>query len=122
MSRHLKVGQTGEDLAVEYLTDLGMRILERNLRTVFGEIDVICLDRGTVVFVEVKTRTSTAFADPADAIDYRKVRHLSRAALHYLARKSWEDRLARFDVVSVSWQGDQPAIEYIADAFDPIVT
>jgi putative endonuclease len=118
VSQHLRVGQTGEDLAVEHLIGQGLRIIERNLRTVFGEIDVVCLDRETVVFVEVKTRTSTDFSDPLDAIDRRKMRRLSRAALHYLARRSWEDRRARFDVLSVSWLGDRPVIDYIADAFD----
>jgi putative endonuclease len=73
------------------------------------------------VFVEVKARTSSAFADPADSVNYHKMRRLSRAALHYLSRKPWEDRRARFDVLSISWQGDQPQIEHIADAFDLVV-
>lgn len=118
MSRHLAVGRQGEDLAAEYLAKQGYRLVERNVRTRYGEIDIILLDGEVVVFVEVKARSSEAFGPPSDAVGPEKMRRLSRAAQSFLAQKAWEDRLARFDVVSINFDGPNSRLEHIADAFD----
>lgn len=115
---HLALGRQGEDLAAKYLTGQGLKVLERNVRTPFGEIDIICREKKTIVFVEVKARSSTAFGRPGDAVGPEKQRRLSRAALAYLSEKAWEDRPARFDVLAVSLDGPRPRIDHLADAFD----
>ncbi|MEW5723890.1 MAG: YraN family protein [Thermodesulfobacteriota bacterium] len=117
-AEHIGLGRQGEDLAARYLVKKGFRIIERNYRTRFGEIDLICLGKKTVVFVEVKTRRSEAFGGPGEAVSADKRRRLSRLAQSYLARKGWQDRRARFDVLAVSFEGTEPRIEHLPDAFD----
>ena len=115
---HLALGRQGEKLAERFLVRLGMKVLEKNYRTRQGEVDLICLDRGTVVFVEVKTRRSDVFAPPEEAVGEQKQRRLSLAAMAYLNDRHWEDRLARFDVLSVVLDGGTPKIEHLPDAFE----
>ncbi len=74
------VGKAGEDNAVKYLQKQGYRILERNFRCRFGEIDLIARDKGVLVFIEVKTRRSRAFGPPAMAVTPEKQRHLIKAS------------------------------------------
>src|SRR5689334_23063290 len=95
--RH-RFGRYGEDIAARFVAAKGYRILERNVRTPFGEIDLICLDSDVVVFVEVKARRGSS---GLEAVDSRKRRRLSRLALAFLARVGWLERRARFDVVAV---------------------
>jgi len=118
VSDRRSVGRLGEDLAAEYLTRKGLKLIDRNVRTPFGEIDLICRDRRTLVFVEVKARRSMAFGRPDEAVGSDKQRRLSRSALAYLASKAWEDRPARFDVLSIILDGPEPEIVHLADAFD----
>jgi len=105
-------GRFGEDAAAEYLRRRGFEILARNVRTAFGEIDLVALDGGVVVFVEVKARRG---AGALEAVDARKRLRLSRLALAFLARAGWMDRAARFDVVAVEAGG---ACTHVANAFD----
>jgi putative endonuclease len=105
-------GRRGEDAAAEFLRRRGFEILARNVRTAFGEIDLVAVDEGVVVFVEVKARRSTS---GLEAVDARKQRRLSRLALVFLASAGWLDRPARFDVVAVSRDG---VCTHVANAFD----
>ncbi len=118
MSRHLDVGKRGEDLAASYLKGQGYRIVERNVRTPFGEIDLIAAHRDVLVFVEVKSRTSVAYGGPELAVDADKRRRLSRAALCYIADRKMDDRLSRFDVIGISIKGSETDVEHWKDAFD----
>ena len=82
-------------------------------------IDLIAVDGGTIVFIEVKTRQSQAAGHPAEAVGADKQRRLTRAAIAYLRRHRLLDRPARFDVVAVTWaEGHRPAIEHIKNAFE----
>ena len=114
---HLAQGQAGEDAAVQLLKGLGFHVLERNWRCQVGEVDVICLDKDTVVFVEVRTRGACARTSPAQSVNRSKITKLTRAASYYLSRRDWWERPCRFDVVSVvrTPQGDR--LEHIPDAF-----
>lgn len=116
-SRLLK-GKEGEDLAVNYLKRAGFRIVERNFRCRFGEIDIIAKDGETLVFLEVKTRTSASYGDPEAAVDQAKQKKISLVSLHYLQSRNIADIPVRYDVVAVerSSAGDQ--IRLIKDAFD----
>ncbi|GBG40367.1 UPF0102 protein [Mycobacterium montefiorense] len=93
----------GEALAVEYLTRMGLRILDRNWRSRYGELDVIAADdaTGTVVFVEVKTRTGDGYGGLAHAVTPRKVRRLRRLAGLWLAAQEGRWAAVRIDVIGV---------------------
>lgn len=111
------LGRSGEDRAVRHLRKLGYRVLERNFRTSRGEIDIIALDGDTVVFVEVKTRTSGAFGAPELAVDRRKQDRMVKAALGYLKRTRLHQVACRFDVVAISGPGMEQ-VELIRHAFE----
>ena len=116
--RH-QFGHAGEAWAEQFLRAKGYRILERNLRTSLGELDLVAEHAGVLVFVEVKARTSNAFGGALLAVDRRKQAQLVRLASQYLAQRHWSDKPCRFDVVLV--QGQPPAqrrIEHLENAFD----
>ena len=106
----LRLGKTGEDLACRALRRRGYEILDRRYRTRAGELDIIARENGTLVFVEVKTRSSARFGHPFDAVTRAKQRKLVAMADDYLARKGWQGRPCRFDVVGLSMRetGDRP--------------
>jgi len=107
-----EIGALGEQLAVEHLTSLGLEVLDRNWRCRYGELDVIAADRQTwtLVFVEVKTRTSDRFGGVAQAVTPDKVRRLRRLAGLWLAGNNGSWAAVRIDVVGVRI-GRQPTPE-----------
>jgi putative endonuclease len=112
-------GDRGERQAARHLRKQGYRILARQSRSLIGEIDLIALDGKTIVFVEVKTRSSHVAGHPVEAVDARKQRQLTRAALAWLKRRHLLEHSARFDVVAVTWQPGAPAqIEHFKNAFE----
>ena len=108
-----QVGTQYESMAVQYLTEAGYHILERNFRCRTGEIDIIAKDGAYLVFVEVKTRSTLAFGDPLEAIDRRKVKKYRKMAEEYIIRSRLFDKDVRFDAVGIV--GD--SINYVPDAF-----
>ncbi len=117
--RH-ELGRQGERLAEKYLRRRGLKTVVRRFSTPVGELDLVMLDGQTVVFVEVKTRRSRAFADPQDAITGEKIGRLARAARWFLQSRRWYDRPCRFDAVAVTIPTvGEPEIEHIPEAFDP---
>jgi len=114
----LSLGKMGEELAVTQLRAMKYQILERNYRCLLGEMDIIAREKGSLVFVEVKTRATKDFGGPAAAVHERKQRQLSRIALLYLNQKKIRDVPARFDVVAVDLSDSNPRIEVIQNAFD----
>jgi len=116
MKNRQESGREGEERAVGFLQKKGYEILHRNVRYKRGEIDIIARDGDTVVFVEVKSRSSSGFGVPEEAVDRRKQRQLCRLALLYLQKKGWLHRVdCRFDVVAVSL--DTHEIHLIKNAF-----
>lgn len=113
-----KLGARGEALACILLEEKGYKIIERNFKTPIGEIDIVAREGQTLVFVEVKTRESTAFGSAKWAVDRKKQRKLSQVALYYLNLKAWKDRPARFDVVAVDLDRPRERIELFRNAFD----
>lgn len=113
------LGQQGEELACQYLSRQGYRVIVKNYRTRQGEIDIIAEEHGTLVFVEVKTRRGHQCGHPFEAVTPAKCRQISKAALQYLAETEREGQPARFDVVAISVTGDAaPIIELAKNAFD----
>ena len=116
--RH-QFGQASEARAEQFLRQKGYRILERNLRTSLGELDLVAEDRGVLVFVEVKARTTGAFGGALLAVDRRKQARLIRLAAQYLADRYLTERACRFDVVLVQGSEDfSSQIEHVENAFD----
>jgi putative endonuclease len=111
-------GRGGEEIAWDHLRRAGYTLVERNARTRFGEIDLIVEQRGTVVFVEVRSRTSARFGTALESIDGRKRRRLALLAADYLAKRRLEDRRARFDVIAIEWQDGAPMIDHVENAFE----
>ena len=118
MSDPLHLGERGEALAWGFLKREGYDILEKNFRTRFGEIDIIAEKAGTLVFLEVKTRRNTRFGLPEEAVDWKKRQKLGRMAEAFLQNKRLENRPARFDILSVVWDGTgEPRFSLLEDAF-----
>jgi putative endonuclease len=117
--QHLRLGTRGEKLACQFLKRRGYKILYRNFRgRTGGEIDVVCRDGDTLVFVEVKTRTREDFGRPIEAIDRDKRKRISRGGLAWLRLLNDPDILFRFDVVEVIIaEGAEPRVEIIQNAF-----
>ncbi|MGD1009940.1 MAG: YraN family protein [Candidatus Aminicenantales bacterium] len=114
----LAVGRTGEAMALKYLRRKRYRIVETSFRLFRGEIDIIARDGNTLVFVEVKTRTSGAYGRPEEAVTPAKQRQIRKVAQGYLFKRRLGDVPCRFDVIAIS-QNDGPgyAIDHFADAF-----
>jgi putative endonuclease len=113
------IGRHAEQLAEHYLTQQGLRLLERNFRCRSGEIDLIMTDNETVVFVEVRYRKHQSFGGAAASVDQRKQRRLLLAAQHYLQRSNNMERLCRFDVVAISPATDgQNNVQWISNAIE----
>jgi putative endonuclease len=95
------VGKYGEDLAARHFVGAGFTVLARNWRCAAGEIDIVARDGSVLVIAEVKTRRSTAFGTPAEAITRRKADKLRELALMWLREHPGGGSGVRFDVVSV---------------------
>ena len=116
--RSSRLGARGEDIAANYLKDLGYSIIARNYRTRYGEIDIIARLGETLVFTEVKTRRTTAFGPPSAAVGSRKQAQISRVAMEYIARVKHR-RSARFDVIAILLPDNGAAeVELITNAFE----
>ena len=114
------LGNRGEAAAARFLERLGYRILERQMRGRFGELDLVALDGEVIVFVEVKTRSTTSAGHPTEAITTAKQRKITQSGLAYLKRRRWLERRARFDVIAVLWSDihSEPAVQHYVNAFD----
>src|SRR6476469_1559272 len=119
LSEHLRLGARGEKLACAFLRRKGYRILYRNFRARHGgEIDVVCRDRDTLVFVEVKTRTREDFGRPFEAVNREQQQRIARGGLAWLRLLGDPDILFRFDVVEVVMaEGAEPRLEILRNAF-----
>lgn len=115
--RH-QFGHASESWAEQFLREKGYRILERNLRTPLGELDLVAEDAGVLVFVEVKGRMTDAFGGALLAVNRRKQAKLVQLASQYLAQRHMSDRPCRFDVVLIQGAPSaQGQIEHLQNAF-----
>ena len=113
------VGKQGEEAAAACLRQRGYRILQRNAKSRFGEIDIVALDGDVLCFVEVKTRRSAAFGEAAAAVPAAKQRQIERAALDFARKRGMTRADCRFDVVAVSLAAEgQPQVEVFPGAFE----
>jgi putative endonuclease len=114
-----RLGRFGEDEAWAFLAAQGYRLLERNFRTRFGELDLIAWHRDVLVFIEVRTRSAGPFGGPIDTVDHEKQRRLRRMAQVFLQAYNIDPETAcRFDVIGVNCHRDgSMVIEHCLDAF-----
>ncbi len=116
MSKHnQKIGRWGEQVAAEYLQNKGYELVDRNVRTPYGEIDLIHRRDGILVFVEVKTRTSSRYGYPEESITPRKQQHMFDSAEHYAQENKLEHW--RIDAISIEGKpnGKTPKITHFED-------
>jgi len=113
-SESYALGSWGEEEAAGYLTEQGLTVVDRRYRQKWGEIDLICRDGATWVFVEVKTRTKRFLPSALDAVTPRKRRRLMLAAMSYMKWKRIENCSMRFDLILI----EAGEIEWIPDAFE----
>ena len=115
MAAHNELGRWGEDLATAYLEQKGYTIMERDWKSGRRDIDIIAREGNTVVFVEVKTRRSSVFGEPEEAIDFHKLQNLQQAINHYVKYNHIRQPI-RFDIISIVGTTDKtPDIRHIQD-------
>ncbi|MBN1540843.1 YraN family protein [candidate division KSB1 bacterium] len=120
-SSNVRIGKQAEEIAAQYLLDLGWELIERNFRTRSGEIDLIGRDGETLVFVEVKSNRQTGFGPPEMRVDQRKQEKIAHTAECYLYSRQIIDQDCRFDVIALQWRmgrdGDKPELHHYRNAF-----
>jgi putative endonuclease len=117
----VEVGRIGEEEAIGFLRKKGYDIIAHNYRNKFGEIDIIALDRETVVFVEVRTKKTGDFGTPEESVTKAKMRQIVKVASDYVRRKQLQEESIRFDFIGVvAGSGtEKSVITHIEDAFQP---
>lgn len=120
MATHNVLGKAGEDAAVAFLERNGYTICHRNWRKNHLELDIVALKDGELIIVEVKTRSSTDYIEPQDAVDWKKVRRIVIAADAYIKHYCL-DLPVRFDILTVVGTQGEFQIEHIPQAFYPPV-
>ncbi len=115
---NIKIGQEAEATAVSFLKKKGFKILYKNYRTPVGEIDIIAKEKDTIVFIEVKARTSTYYGLPKEAVTAKKQQQIIKTALWYLKEKQLHNKSKiRFDVIAILLTNNKTKIEHIKEAF-----
>jgi putative endonuclease len=112
MNANDRLGREGEDLAARYLKKAGLTVIDRRWKTKTGELDLVAMDGGEVVFVEVKTRRGSAYGHPEEAVTRAKRDHLRRSSLAWLDAHRMAGRPYRIDVIAVEGQ----AVYHVRDA------
>ena len=100
-NRNKVFGSVGESCAVKLLTDHGYKIIEKNFRSRFGEIDIVTEKDQVIVFVEVKTKTGDGFGEPWEMVNQHKLKQIRMMGEAYLTKNGLTDRACRIDVIGV---------------------
>ncbi len=107
-----RLGRRGEDLAIDYLSSHGYRIIERNFKARYGELDIIAVSRGVLVFIEVKTRIGHAYGKPEESVTPWKLREIIKTAQYYkLLHPELPDAM-RADVIAIELDADWTLIDF----------
>ncbi len=113
------IGDIGEEYAVKYLKKNKYKILTRNFSSKAGEIDIICRKKDTLIFVEVKARSTNNYGTPAEAVNYFKQKKIINCAKYYIMKHKINDMFISFDVIEVFMDLNHKAIKinHIKNAF-----
>ena len=115
----ITTGRKGEGLALAFLKKQGYKIIEKNYRTKFGEVDVIAKDKSCICFIEVRSMNTEKFGGPEYTVDKKKQNHIAKMALLYIKRYGLENKQGRFDVVCIKdINTNSPKIRLIKNAFE----
>ena len=109
-------GNYGEDIATEFLEEIGYKIIERNFKCKLGEIDIIAKDKEEIVFIEVKTRSTLLYGNPVESVDRIKKKHIYRAGEYYLLIHRMLDVYVRIDIIEVYLNKKKHKINHIKKA------
>lgn len=114
-----RIGLIGEELAANYIKNRGYDVLERNYRTKLGELDIIAINQNVIIFIEVKTRTSSVYGMPSEAVNYKKQRRIRKLSQQYILYKNLDKSCFnyRFDIIEVKLVGKKYKIVHIENAF-----
>lgn len=104
------IGHLGESFAVSYLQKKSYAILSRNYRGGKGELDIVAVDHGTLVFIEVKTRTSTSYGSPKEAVTKRKIDEVIRAGQYFSRQHPRAPKRLRIDVIAITVDADSRVV------------
>ncbi len=111
-------GRWAEQAALEYLQTNNLKLLEKNFRSIYGEIDLVMLDKDIIIFIEVRYRSNNDFHTASESISTKKCERIIITGKHYLSQNRNASRMdCRFDVVTLSGQQESPTIEWIKNAF-----
>ncbi len=121
--RNRVLGEQGEGLAARFLSRKGYKIIERNVKTFVGEIDIVTKKESTIVFVEIKTRKTPIFAPPYLSVTQKKRKKLIQCALCYLNMKGlaeipWHIDIVSIEIKHVFWFMNRVKIEHFEDAIE----
>ncbi|MGL4849065.1 MAG: YraN family protein [Clostridium sp.] len=113
------IGNYGEDLAEKFLLSKGFKILKRNFRNRFGEIDFICQKDSTISFVEVKTRYSNTFGFPLESVTSKKRKNIIYLSKYYILENNVTDFFLRFDILEIylNHNNDNIKFNFLENAF-----
>jgi putative endonuclease len=114
-----KMGDIGETLAQQYLTDQGLSIIDKNFHCRFGEIDIIATDQASIIFIEVKYRKKNDFGGAISAVSVKKQQKVTKSARIYLQQQQLNEynTACRFDVVAIDGSIEENNITWIKNAF-----
>lgn len=118
MALHNALGKAGEDVAVAYLEDNGYVVHHRNWRKNRLELDIVAEKEGVLAIVEVKTRTSSGYMEPQEAVNRQKIRRIVLAADAYVKHFQL-DNPVRFDIITIVGEAGNFRIEHFEEAFHP---
>ena len=96
-----ELGEWGEQIAIDYLNNHNVKIVDRNIRTNYGEIDILGKKDGVLIFFEVKTRRTEEFGNPEDAVNYLKQEHMRNSALEFIQSNQEIEMDWRIDVIAI---------------------
>lgn len=116
MAQHNELGKKGEQLAVDFLLKKGFTIRDKNWRYQKAEVDIIAQKKGTLIVVEVKTRSTTDFGNPQDFVNPKKIKLLVSAIDEYVTSKNLNVEV-RFDIIAIVKENNNYKIEHLEDAF-----
>jgi putative endonuclease len=112
-----KIGKENEEIASKFLTNQGLKIINKNYFTKFGEIDLIGIENKTIIFIEVKFRSNENFGKPFESVNIWKQEKIRNAADYYLSENDFSDFDCRFDVVSLTPSQNNFKIEWLKNQY-----
>lgn len=112
---NVEYGKSGEQAAINYIEKLGYEVIETNYASYIGEIDIIALDKGCYVFIEVKTRSSQNYGLPKEAVNMHKQRKYGMLVMQYIKNNNLFNSKCRIDVIEVT--GEDFKINHLKNAF-----